>query len=81
MCHGFRLSVWASKMVVDPVVHETCGCGWPGRPRAGRGLPDERLEYVIASEAFLLHGGQLECLICYMVGKGIGWLDFVVVSV
>ena len=78
ICHGFRLSVWASKMVVKPSVRQMCGCGWPGGPRAGGGLPDEGLECVVASEAFLLRGGQLECLICHMVDKGIGWLDFVV---
>ena len=65
-------------MVVKPCVRQTCGCGWPGGPRAGGGLPDEGLECVVASEAFLLRGGQLERLICHMVGKGIGWLDFVV---
>ena len=80
MCHGFHLSVWASNMVAKPSVHQTCGCGWPGRPRTGSGLPDERLEYASASEAFLVRGGQLECLVCQMVGKGIWWLDFVRLS-
>ena len=73
ICHGFfYLSVWASNMVAKPSVHQMCGCGWPGRPWAGGGLPDEGLECVVASEALLLRGGQLECLICNMVGKGIG---------
>ena len=78
ICHGFHLSVWASKMVAKPSVHQTCCCGWPGRPRAERGPPDETLEYVIAAEAFLLQEGQLECLICHMVGKGIEQRDFVI---
>ena len=44
-----------------------------GREGSASCLPVERLQYAIVSEAFLLQEGQLECVICHVVGKGIGW--------